>query len=56
MNSCSDCGIRSLNFGEKTTLKILEIKCLRSMCGITIRYGIKDKEIMTGLYWKVKMA
>ena len=33
-----------LNFREKRRLNAMEIKCLRSICGMTVRYWIRNEK------------
>ena len=35
----------SLNAREKWRLNVMEIKCLRSICGVTVRDKIRNEEI-----------
>ena len=35
-----------LNAREKRRLNVMEMKCLRSICGVTVRDRIRNEEIM----------
>ena len=45
-----------LNVREKRRLDVMEMKCLRSMCGVTIRDRIRNEEIRRRVGVQINMA